>query len=268
MSVRATNWAWEKARAGIVEGGELLTLLRLADHADNDGVCWPGQKQVAEFTGQDERTVRRHIKRLEERGLLEREKRVCGEGKGRLPDRIFLALDQPGNLSGRSQTTNRTLTSGRSGATNRTSDADQPDIDDTRSTYRNRKEPPKGLGGKKVNRKPVTEEEYNLAASIIDSFNEVAGTGFTVDAHLTPIVGRIRERPDLTAGHHRLLIEAVFRHNAWWDGPPAPEVIYGNARIFEKSLEVARAAARSKAKPQFDVNAEMDRIRREQGLED
>lgn len=64
MSVRATSWAWERGREGLVKGGELLTLLRIADHADNSGVCWPGEETVAEYTAQGDRTVRRHLAAL------------------------------------------------------------------------------------------------------------------------------------------------------------------------------------------------------------
>lgn len=127
MSVKATNWAWELGRKEVVKGGELLTLLRVADHADNDGVCWPGEKSVASYTSQDERTVRRHLKTLEKLGLLHRERQVAGQGRGRSHDRIALHLDQPDNLSGE-----------KSGVQPDTDDAStghlepvQPDTDDT-----------------------------------------------------------------------------------------------------------------------------------------
>jgi hypothetical protein len=100
VSVRATNWAWEIGRAGLVSGGELLTLLRVADHADNEGRCWPGEESLAEYTGADERTVRRHLKKLEDAKLIHRERQPAAKGRGRAKDRIHCHLDQPDNLSG------------------------------------------------------------------------------------------------------------------------------------------------------------------------
>ena len=109
MSVRATSWAWEKGRALKLSQGELLLLVRIADHADNDGICWPGSRHLAEYVcpgAQDDSTVRRNMKRLEGRDLMHRERQPAKSGRGRENDRIFLHLppvkDQPGESPGRS----------------------------------------------------------------------------------------------------------------------------------------------------------------------
>lgn len=117
---------------------------------------------------------------------------------------------------------------------------------------------------KTVNRKVVTDAELALTAAVVEQFNSSAGTALSVNAHLTPIVGRIREKPSYTEDHHRKIIEAVFAAEHWWTGPPTPKVIYGNAAIFEQSIELARAV-QTKPAP-YDINAEADRIRKEQGL--
>lgn len=117
MSVRATTWAWEKGRELDLNQGQRLTLVRIGDHADHDGVCWPGEKGLAAYTGADESTIRRHLKRFEELGLLHRDPQVRGEGRGRgrAPDRIHLQIDdQPRTMPGRSEATNRAGTHGRS----------------------------------------------------------------------------------------------------------------------------------------------------------
>jgi hypothetical protein len=101
MSVRASQWAWEIGRGRELGQGPLLTLLKVADHADQDGVCWPGEKHVADYTSCDERTVRRHLKLLEGEGLLARERTAQTQGRGRAHDRIRLDLNQPANLSGK-----------------------------------------------------------------------------------------------------------------------------------------------------------------------
>lgn len=125
-----------------------------------------------------------------------------------------------------------------------------------------------GSKKKRVAKKVVTDQEYDLASAVIASFNTAAGTSLSVDPHLTPIVGRIRERPDLTADHHRVLIEAVFAAEHWWTDPPGPRIIYGNAAQFEQSLEIARAAQRKKQDADtYDPNAELRRVRKEQGLD-
>lgn len=103
---------------------------------------------------------------------------------------------------------------------------------------------------KKVNRKVVTDAEYARAAEIIDGFNTAAGTKYEVDAHLTPLVGRIRERPDLGIDEHRQIIAAAFR-DPWWKGHPSPAVIYGNSAQFDTSVERGRLSG-GKAKPVGD----------------
>ena len=114
---------------------------------------------------------------------------------------------------------------------------------------------------KTVNRKVVSDEELALAAVVVSLFNSSAGTELSVDAHLTPIVGRIREKPDYTEAQFRKIVEAVFAGEHWWTGPPTPKIIFGNPAIFEQSIELAKAVAK---KPTFDVNAEAARIRAEQ----
>ena len=47
-----------------------LTLLAIADHADDEGVAWPSRDRVAEKSSQSRATVIRRIKDLEELGLL------------------------------------------------------------------------------------------------------------------------------------------------------------------------------------------------------
>jgi DNA-binding transcriptional ArsR family regulator len=101
VSVRATSWAWEHGRSGLIKGGELLTLLRIADHADNAGRCWPGEESLAEYTSQGDRTIRRHLVDLEAAGLLHRELVFRKEGRGRSYNGIFLHVDQPANLAAR-----------------------------------------------------------------------------------------------------------------------------------------------------------------------
>jgi len=47
-----------------------LVALILADHADSDGVCWPSYRRIAERSCLSERTVRRHVHYLIDRGIV------------------------------------------------------------------------------------------------------------------------------------------------------------------------------------------------------
>lgn len=72
MSVRAMSWAWSTPTD---TPSERLVLLALADHAGEDGECWPGSASLAAKTGLSEGSVRRYITRLDERGILEKVER-------------------------------------------------------------------------------------------------------------------------------------------------------------------------------------------------
>lgn len=67
----------QKDREVLLEGevteGQLLTLVCLATFADSSGHCFPRQELIAERRGRPLRTVRRHLARLEEVGLIRRE---------------------------------------------------------------------------------------------------------------------------------------------------------------------------------------------------
>ena len=47
-----------------------LIFLALADNADDNGLCWPGQRLVAQKSGRDRRTVRRVLTQLLEAGWI------------------------------------------------------------------------------------------------------------------------------------------------------------------------------------------------------
>ncbi len=90
MSVRAMTWAWEQD----LKPGAKLVLVALADHSDNDGVCWPGQAHIAEKCGLSRQTVSQQLDQLEAAGLLHSETiREHGKVAGK---RYFLHLpDDP-----------------------------------------------------------------------------------------------------------------------------------------------------------------------------
>lgn len=61
--------------------GPKLTLVVLASHADEEGVCFPSMARLQRMTGQSESTVRRSLATLREAGVLELV--TTGGGRGR-----------------------------------------------------------------------------------------------------------------------------------------------------------------------------------------
>ena len=86
MSIRAMVWAWDQECTAT----EKLVLLALADHSDDNGVCWPGMEGVAQKTGLTRRTVVTTIRSMEGKGLLTVESRTAGGMK--ISNRYFLNL--------------------------------------------------------------------------------------------------------------------------------------------------------------------------------
>ena len=76
MSLAARDWAW--SCRGLTLALRCI-LLALAEHADEQGRCWPSLRRLAALTEADRRTVTRGLAELEARGLLARERRP---GKG------------------------------------------------------------------------------------------------------------------------------------------------------------------------------------------
>lgn len=71
MSFEATNLARKMASCEQFKPGELHVMLLLADHANEEWMCWPSLELLAMDTCMGERTVRRHLRSLEEHGVLE-----------------------------------------------------------------------------------------------------------------------------------------------------------------------------------------------------
>lgn len=67
MSAKYTFWAWE---VDINKAPLKLTLLQLANNANDDGVSWYSVPKMASRCGMSERALQGHIKTLEEMGLL------------------------------------------------------------------------------------------------------------------------------------------------------------------------------------------------------
>jgi DNA-binding transcriptional ArsR family regulator len=72
MSVQAITWAIKQE---IASSAQKLVLICLANYADAEGVCFPGQTRLAKDASMTDRSVRTHLKALEDTGLITRQER-------------------------------------------------------------------------------------------------------------------------------------------------------------------------------------------------
>ncbi len=72
MSIKLMARVWDETK---FKGTELLILLCLADHADDDGVCWPSYQRLADRARTTPRWAMACVKRLEDEGFLTLERR-------------------------------------------------------------------------------------------------------------------------------------------------------------------------------------------------
>ena len=77
MSIKVMAWAWEQEIKPITK----IVLLALADHADDDGICWPGIKSIAAKCGLHRVSIQRHIAELIDSGMLKKEFRTAENGR-------------------------------------------------------------------------------------------------------------------------------------------------------------------------------------------
>lgn len=76
MSVKAMTWAFEQAIPPTLK----VVLLALADHADENHVCWPSIPKLAAKTSMSDRTVQRSLYELQEQGYIEKNTRMSERG--------------------------------------------------------------------------------------------------------------------------------------------------------------------------------------------
>lgn len=86
MSYKATAWAYDLD----LPSPRKFVLVALADFADENGSCFPGQQRLMKMTGLGERAVRNSLKMLEDEGLITRLARY--ESGHRISDRYRLSM--------------------------------------------------------------------------------------------------------------------------------------------------------------------------------
>jgi hypothetical protein len=67
VSIRAIGWAFDQV--GLSPSNKLV-LVALADNANDEGICWPGWEAVASKTGLSRASIYRCYRQLEEAGFL------------------------------------------------------------------------------------------------------------------------------------------------------------------------------------------------------
>lgn len=77
MSAQAVTWAYKQ---NISPPTAKFVLVTLADAANGEGYCWPGQQRLMQLTGMSERALRDQIKTLESLGYIHRERRTRSNG--------------------------------------------------------------------------------------------------------------------------------------------------------------------------------------------
>lgn len=74
--------------------GQKMVLLALADRANDDGECWPGQESLSRKCSMSERAIRDNIHKLEQAGLIEVETRQDTDTHQRKTNLYRLNLEQ------------------------------------------------------------------------------------------------------------------------------------------------------------------------------
>jgi hypothetical protein len=108
------------------------------------------------------------------------------------------------------------------------------------------------LAPKVVDRKPVSNDEAEMAEKVLASWNEIAEQELRSKDWLAKIIMRLREHPELGLPEHVFIIEAALAH-PWWKGEATPSVIYGNGAQFERQLMEAAKGSRSPSQRAFDL---------------
>jgi hypothetical protein len=274
MSAEASAWALQQDAGG---PGPKLLLLVLANHADKDGVTYAGRALLAQECCCRTATITTNFAKLESLGLVKRLERRRGNGSRtsdwtvlapQLEDRgpmIDAASDEyPEGVSQLAQRGSGTETVGKENGPGQVRFSGSPEQSGEQSESRpsSSSDEPDELAADaerllkaktKVGTRQVTSEEMGVAVEALRAFNRCSGSRYGLGAHLTPIVGRARERPSWDAAQHVRLVESAFRLR-WWEQNgnarrgrrPTPAVIYGNERVFEAVVQDAIEEAKQR----------------------
>lgn len=83
MSIQAVAWVLEQSET---KGLQRLVMISLANHADENGECWPSHQRIAGEAASSVQQIRRVLAALEESGVIERLTNAAPDARMR-PDR-------------------------------------------------------------------------------------------------------------------------------------------------------------------------------------
>lgn len=236
------QWAWAQTVGHPTRKAVLVAIAKYVKQPG--GWAFPGYEQLARMCECDRRTAIRHVKALEEGGFLEVKKRRSKLGKQTSNEyRLRLENDQSQSDAGvtlAGGVTDVTLTNPRV-----TDERSQSDTGD-RSRVTPMTPELQGESQEDIRRSrptvdgiEVTDTEWESARQIVAAFNVEAGTHWSAEAFLSPIVVCLRLHPELSTNDHLGILVAVFRAPFWTD-TPSPKVVYSKPEQFERCLHVWR----------------------------
>ena len=91
MSGRVVGWAYDQVTGSSTTKA---VLVKLADNANDEGECWPSLATMERQTEMSRSTLKAHLKKLEDIGLIMVERRR--EGTSNLSNRYLLQVDRVG----------------------------------------------------------------------------------------------------------------------------------------------------------------------------
>jgi hypothetical protein len=268
---RRDPWAFQRWAFGVTTGStpRKAVLMMLSSMADwQTGRCEAKQATLAAGTEASERTVRDHLRGLEEAGVIARRRQVRVDGSRRGDEFLLLApwvtewpdgqpaapAGTPGerasSLPADDDRSNRQLPPGKNNQQERPKEQTPASRARTRPmTYRSR---------------PVPREVQDLAGMLVEVFGVRAGRSgvhaYLADGSPTPemrqVVGAMMARPNVSGDEWLAAINATAANPpSWVDGPLQVGHVFG-----ERAAAHALAAGRGEApaRPQ-QVNGAVSR---------
>ena len=222
--------AWRRAimRADYTDA-RFRIAVEVADHVNGDcDGCRVSIETIASITGKDRRTVQRTLRLLESDGWIE----PTGSQKGGRALSTHYRLAIPERAAG--VTPFAALKGGRGDALSHAKRAAGESLKGGTGAAQGRVE---------VEVSTTTTTARTQAQDLLTIFNEAAGSDYSLESW--PCVEeRVLEFPEAGLDEHRRIIEHAFRHPWWKRGAPAPGVIYGSRRQFERCRHEAATARR------------------------
>lgn len=237
MSVEAISWALSFAAENVSE--KAVTLV-LANYADGDGKCFPGQQNIAQQAACSDRTVRRVLESLEARGIISREQRRRKDGSRTSDIIVLLAFQQQANMAGRQ-------------ATNRTTCPNQPDNLSGLTTFEPSEDTSAAAARAKSDLDGMTNRLLDAAGDKIQPHGSIVlsaiigliESGCDLETDILPTIRAVASRLKRPAGSWAYFVPAIQdAHSARIAAgkgvvkPPTPEA---SDRRWQTRLTMARA---------------------------